>query len=399
VIASPDQVIELTERERLEVPAEDLAYEVGEQLWRRFGDQIAVEFPSPKTGHQWWLTPLDWVGYVPVDRQVGVSLLPKVPVGNVFRMLEYAYRLKYVFPEGLGTADSLPEFFERLANVLAKRVLDRARKGLYRTYVPRRDVLPYMRGELDLRDRLRRPWRVHLACRYQEHTADIEENQILTWTLFRIAHSGACTDRVLPTIRRAYRSLQGFSDLVPLGPDRCVDRLYNRLNEDYEPMHALCRFFLEHGGPIHERGERTMLPFLVEMSGLFEMFVYEWLRAHLPAGLRLEEQKRVPLGRGDVMTFIIDMVLKDAATGETFCVLDTKYKQPDSPAPADVYQITTYALAENCRQAFLVYPAPLKKPIDDWIQDVRVRTVTFGLEGDLEEAGQGLRKQVLGGHI
>ncbi len=52
----------------------------------------------------------------------------------------------------------------------------------------------------------------------------------------------------------------------PVGPDSCDGRTYNRLNADYEPMHALCRFFLNNSGPTHERGDRPMLPFLVNMS-------------------------------------------------------------------------------------------------------------------------------------
>ena len=54
----------------------------------------------------------------------------------------------------------------------------------------------------------------------------------------------------------------------PVGADRCVGRTYNRLNADYEPMHALCRFFLENSGPAHARGDRSMLPFLVNMPRL-----------------------------------------------------------------------------------------------------------------------------------
>lgn len=43
-----------------------------------------------------------------------------------------------------------------------------------------------------------------------------------------------------------------------------MGRFYNRLNQDYEPMHGLCWFFLENIGPTHEQGEHTILPFLVD---------------------------------------------------------------------------------------------------------------------------------------
>lgn len=76
-------------------------------------------------------------------------------------------------------------------------------------------------------------------------------------------------------------------------PDCCRDVLYHRLNEDYRPLHALCRFFLEHSGPAHQRGERAMVPFIIYMAGLFEKFVARWLAAHPPPGLYAQSQHRL----------------------------------------------------------------------------------------------------------
>jgi 5-methylcytosine-specific restriction enzyme subunit McrC len=46
-------------------------------------------------------------------------------------------------------------------------------------------------------------------------------------------------------------------------------------------MHALCRFFLECRGPGHETGDRKMIPFLVNMNNLYELFVARWLEKNL----------------------------------------------------------------------------------------------------------------------
>ncbi len=380
------RVIELKEYEQRPLPRSALAEAEGEALWRRYGDQVAVEFPSPKTDRQWRLTSQGWVGYIPLTPELGISLAPKVPVGNLFRMLEYAYKLDFLTPEGLTDSKSLQELYERLANILAKRVLDRARRGLYRAYLPDADTLPYVRGSLDLRRRLRRPWAVDLPCAFEEHTADLEENQILAWTLLRIARSGACTERVLPTVRRAYRVLQGSVSLEPFLPVICVGRLYNRLNDDYRPLHALCRFFLEHTGPTHERGDREMIPFLVPMWRLFELFVAEWLRAHLPPRYRLEVQENVHFGEGRELRFQIDMVLYDAEVGRPVAVLDTKYKNPVRPSERDVQQVVAYAESKGCREAVLVYPA--ETPLNVRVGRIRVRSLVFDLEGDLDAVGE-----------
>jgi 5-methylcytosine-specific restriction enzyme subunit McrC len=390
-------ILPLTEYTPVRFPPEMLSVGLGETLWRKYSSQIVVDFPTPKTDGQWQLTSQGWVGFIPCSPELGIALRPKVELENLFRMLEYAYNLKsFKFLEGLVGCTSLEDFYERLANVLARRVLDRGRKGFYRTYVPEADDLPFVKGRLNIRQTIQRPWQVKLPCDYQEHTADIEENQIICWTLSRIAQSGMCTERVLPTVRRAYHALRGLASTMPFKPCNCIDRLYNRLNEDYQSLHALCRFFLEHSGPGHEFGDRKMLPFLVNMEHLYELFVAEWLKAHLPPDLMLRVQEKVDVGEEQKITFKIDLVLYDGATGEPICVLDTKYKAKEQPTPDDVAKITAYAEMKGCTEAILVYPTKLQKPLNASIGKIRTKSMIFQLAGDLEEAGRAFLKSLLG---
>jgi 5-methylcytosine-specific restriction enzyme subunit McrC len=43
---------------------------------------------------------------------------------------------------------------------------------------------------------------------------------------------------------------------------------------------------------------------------------------------------------------------------------------------------------KGCDQTILVYPAALSEPMDVPVRDVRVRSMTFGLDGNLEERGR-----------
>lgn len=390
--AQTKTILPLSEYIPQRFPRDAIPNDVGKVLWQDYDKQgrvVVVDFPSPKTDGQWQLTPQGWVGYIPLTPELGLALQPKVELGNLFRMLEYAYRIKsFRFLEGLVECQSLEEFYERLANVLARRVLDRGRKGFYRAYLPETERLPYVRGRLDVRQAIQTPWDIELRCHYEEHTADLEENQILAWTLQHIARSGMCTERVLPTVRCAYRALRGLVSVQPYGPRDCVGRLYNRLNDDYHPLHALCRFFLEHSGPSHEMGNQTVLPFLVNMENLYELFVAEWLKAHLPHNLLLKVQEKVDIGEGQGLRFKIDLVLLDAETGKTRCVLDTKYKAKEKPETNDVAQVVAYAEMKGCSEAVLIYPAPLSQPLDVFAGSIRVQSLTFSLKDDLEEAGQ-----------
>jgi 5-methylcytosine-specific restriction enzyme subunit McrC len=371
---------------------ERISEDVERVLAESYSAQVQIEAPQYLTGYQWRLTSQGWAGYIPLTAEFGLRLKPKVEIGNLFRMLEYAYRLRepsFRFLDDLIGCQTLEDYYERLANVLAKRVLDRARKGFYRDYVGQEEQLSYVRGRLDVARSAVQPWDVRPHCHYQEHTADIEDNQLLAWTLWDITRRGVCTERVLPFVRQAYRGLQGLTSLQPFPPAACTGRRYNRLNEDYHPLHALCRFFLQQIGPSHRQGDRLVVPFLVNMESLFEMSVAEWLKAHLPPRWRVKAQERYLIGDSNGPRFDIDLVLYDTESGVVRCILDTKYKAPDAPAAADISQVVAYAEAKGCNEAVLIYPIPLRSPLDAHVgKRIQVRSLTFALDGDLEEAGQ-----------
>lgn len=356
----------------------------GEWLWHHHHHIVQVDFPSIKTGGQWQLTAQGYVGYLQTAG-LRLTIQPKVALDNLFRMVEYAYRLPLTFMSGVVGCGSLADFYERLALVLALRVLDRARQGFYRAYVARQERLPVMRGRLDMAQTLSRPEQVNLACAYEELVSDVIENQIFYWTLHHVLGSGLCSERVLPTIRRAWRSLHGLVTPTPVTARECVGRVYHRLNEDYRPGHLLCRFFLENSGPAGPQGQHLTLPFLLNMAQLYELFVAEWLQKHLPAGYSLKTQESVLIDPAGSLRFEIDLVLY--AQDRPVCVLDTKYKAGPRPTPDDISQVVTYAVAKNCPLAVLIYPVEMA-PAGWQIGYVRLAPLTFALSGNLEENGR-----------
>lgn len=388
---SAPRVFRVEEWETFSCPRADLSDDQACQIARLGQGRLTLVAPSILNDHRWALRSEGWVGYLPVGPDLAVALQPKTRIGNLFRMLEYAYRLDLDLNEGDMACASLREFYERLANILALKVLARVRRGLYAAYVPHEETTSYVRGRIELSERLRRPWVVGVPCRFEEHTGDVEENQLLAWTLDRVARSGLCSNRVLPTIRRAVRALHGYVSLRPFDPSACVARLYNRLNDDYASLHGLCRFFLEHTGPTQETGDHRMVPFLLDMAKLFEAFVAAWFHRHLPARLRLDEQRTVRVDAEGQFSFRVDLVLLDAASGRPLVALDTKYKVPDKPGPDDIYQAVTYAESLGCHEAVLVYPRELAVGLDQTYGRDRVRSMTFDISSeDLEVSGRAL---------
>ncbi len=380
------QIIELTEYKLATFKRDLIPESVGEKILHNYDKEIDIEFPNFKTKYQWHLKSKGKVGNIPITPEFHIVIHPKVPINNLFGMLDYAYKLKIKFPQGLIQCQSLEQTYETLANILAHKILERCRKGLYRDYLPKREKISYIRGRIDVREAVQKPWEVKLKCHYNEQTGDIEDNQILAWTLFIIGRSGLCSESVSSTVRKAFHALQGFVTLTSFKPEACIDRTYHRLNQDYQLLHALCRFFLDNTGPSHETGDREMLPFLIDMANLYEQFVAEWLNANTPKGFFVQQQRRVI--HDENYSDRIDLLLCDIETGQVQYVLDTKYKAPDRVASSDRHQIIAYATAVNCKNAILIYPQDLKQPLDKKFGDIQVRSLTFSLDDDLNEAGK-----------
>lgn len=372
------------------LPRRRLTEQQAEYLWREYGDRIDVEEPGFKTNNQWRLKASGYIGHIPLDDGRSVHIQPKVRLSNVFRMLDYAYGLSSIeFLDQAYQADSLAEYYEYLASVLARRTVHRTQMGLYREYLEQEDRLPYLTGRLNMQRHLRKPWDTVVDCSYQIHTADIVHNQLLAWTLFVIGRSALNRPRVARVVRRAYQRIRGSVSLKSFGASDCIGRQYNRLNLEYRQLHAICRFFLDNTGPTHEVGGRAMAPFLINMSSLFELFVAEWLDRRMPPHLNLKAQAPAYIYYADKrIEFKIDLVIEDSETGQTMCVLDTKYKQDTEPASADLQQVIAYAKLRQCSRGVLIYPQRVEGTKHYKADDIALWAMGFPLGGDLEGAGQ-----------
>lgn len=107
--------------------------------------------------------------------------------------------------------------------------------------------------------------------------------------------------------------------------------------------------------------------------------------------LRYQEQINI----SDTVQFKTDLVLYDSLTRKPRYILDTKYKTCNYTSKSDISQVVTYAIAKNCYQAILVYPINLKQPLDEKIGNIRVRSLTFSLETDLNQAGKSFLANLL----
>ena len=228
---------------------------------------------------------------------------------------------------------------------------------------------------------------LRLVCEYEEHTGDLDDNRILAWTLYILPRLGLQREEARRQVRQALRAVAGVVETRRMEWRDCIHRFYHRLNEDYRPLHGLCRFFLEHCGPGIDIGEHNFLPFVVNMPNLFQSFVAKWLQANLPSNVRIDTQYRAELDYSGSLAFKIDIVLTDVTTSRVLAVLDTKYKRKLESEEADIEQIVAYAVRMQTQNAFLVYPSTTTRSVSLNVGDIHVRSVIFDIGTNLDEAG------------
>jgi 5-methylcytosine-specific restriction endonuclease McrBC regulatory subunit McrC len=101
---------------------------------------------------------------------------------------------------------------------------------------------------------------------------------------------------------------------------------------------------------------------------------------------RVQSQYSVELGRSG-FDFIIDLVIKEIASGEVKFVMDTKYERRHEPLLSEIQQIVAYAVRMETASGFLIYPSRLTKPFSIPVGDITAKSLVFDLSEDIEKAG------------
>lgn len=387
--------LELQEGLPKKIPEQQLDELMARAIFRT--GEFDFQFPTFANERHYILTSKDLIGHIPVGHNCAVQIKPKVPVLNLFHMLEVAYDLQsFRLFDGVVHVEDVADLFERLASILVKRIMLRLRKGLFQDYISHQEDLSFLRGRLLVKTaRMRYEGKTTVHCEYQEHTADLIDNQILLWTLRVLSATQISKQDLHFKIRQAYRLLSNTITLTPISGEMCSGRRYHRLNHDYQAMHGICKFFLTHTGPGINTGKSEMIPFLVNMPRLFEAFVAKWLQANMPSDYHVKPQFVAKLKSSDPMSWTIDLVIREAKTGKALAILDTKYKGTEALNEGDIQQVVAYAVEMGVDKAFLIYPSIKTKNTQVQVGHVSVEGLSFDIGKNINQAGCELRETLL----
>jgi 5-methylcytosine-specific restriction enzyme subunit McrC len=234
------------------------------------------------------------------------------------------------------------------------------------------EAISTLRGRLRLGEQIRRRYgQVDvLECRFDEHEADVLENQVLLAAL-EAARKVTGMDHLRA---RATRLAIAFGEVCQPATLKACEAarriVYHRRNSHYRVAHHWALLLLERLGisDLYATGPGQGFVFLIDMNRLFERFVTRLLSDMLePRGVRVIPQQRttsiiVDEGRGETYASVVPDLLLELPAGSRVPV-DAKYKRYDDQRvdPSDVYQAFLYAFAYadpagDPPVSFIVYP-------------------------------------------
>lgn len=322
---------------------------------RRLGTHSADALTVTPTQHpdRWLLSASSKVGTLVVD-DMTVLIRPKIRPENLFLLLEvglprHAWRREaFDYSTSADLLPSVVAFFARTLETTLGR-------GVIRNYRPHEERLVALRGRIDMPAQFRAAGvRVPVACRYDEYTADTDENRYLRAAV-RLAMR---VPKVAPEDRRRLmHQLVALEDAldVPVGADD-LDRIpITRLNAHYEPALRLARLLLANLTLVDQRGQSTAASFLVDMPHLFERFVTRRLRRALSGRLDVLDQFATSLGERRQLPMRPDLVFR--RRGVPVFVGDIKYKLTGDAVgrQPDYYQLLAYTTALDLPEGVLIY--------------------------------------------
>jgi 5-methylcytosine-specific restriction enzyme subunit McrC len=257
---------------------------------------------------------------------------------------------------------------EILIRVFSEKLANAVRQGMPRRYVEHSEVLPALRGRLDVIRQFTvfaaEPSR--LACRYDALTSDISLNRIMKAAVARLS----LTARNAENQRRLRELAFAYADIadVPISALRWDQVVLDRTNDRWRELLSLARLLLGKRFQTTSLGGNDGFSLLFQMNTLFEEYIAKMLkRALIDVDIRVVNQggKLYCLENKDhrgLFQTRPDILLKRG--DEVVQIIDTKWKKiadrMDDPkqgvSQSDVYQMMAYGQLYQCEKLTLLYP-------------------------------------------
>lgn len=337
----------------------------------------------------------------------------RIPVRNLYYLLAYAWD----HLDEAGVVDVGDDDYRDLVNLLARVLVGGAqhllRRGLDRGYVEEQQVIPGVRGKLDLSATVKANLlaSARTACVVDEFSPDVLHNRILRQTVRNVLRTEGLEAGLREALLGCDARLDGISPVHLSGVTFRSVQLHGN-NAFYDFVLRVCRLIFDVTVVDQATGARRFRDFVQDdrqMAGLFERFVLNFYRREQRAFTA--RSKRIDwapaTGTEEHLAFLPSMKTDISLEGDDQeIVIDAKfYREPtqrnfgkDTVRSGHLYQLFAYLRnlgvgSVRPVSGVLLYPQ-VGEPIDlSYVihgHRVRIRTVDLaqdwrGIHGELLE--------------
>ena len=341
-------------------------------------------------GGEWAVSATTKVGVATIG-DLTIWIRPKVEIARLLFLLGYARNPGW--REDTVAMAAVDDLVPALAEAFVEQTERALERGVLQGYAEVDDSLTVLRGRLREHDQLRQRFgiAVPLLVRFDEHTVDIAENQLLRGAaeiLLRLP-------RVPAGVRTRLRHLRLVLAEVTPPPRGAPLPVWtpHRLNERYHVALWLADLILRGNAVDAAPGGLRVGGFLVDMAKVYEDFLTTALdEALVPHGGWSVAQDRQLFDIGGDVEIRPDLVWY--VDGQPAAVVDAKYKaeKPAGFPNADLYQMLAYCTTLQLSEGHLVYA---KGNAESATHEVRHAGITIHTHTlDLAEAPPALLAQV-----
>lgn len=268
-------------------------------------------------------------------------------------MLSYAFQTLNQQNYEDVAVESFDEMYDLLAAILAKGIGIQLKQGLYREYINRQEVLPVMRGKINMPGTIKKRLaheRV-LTCDFDELSENNLFNQIIKTTVMLLLRNAKVKSEYKDDLKK---KMLFFSDVDILDPTliKWSSIRFQRNNQTYRMLISICQLIIEGMLITTDAGDYRLATFVDEqrMSKLYQNFILEYYKKHY-SELKVSAPQ-IPWSLDDGYNTLLPVMQSDIhlQKGNTVLIIDAKYYAHTTQVNFDkhtvhshnMYQIFTY---------------------------------------------------------
>ena len=208
----------------------------------------------------------------------------KVPIKNIYYMLCYAWNVTDYSDSTVCGEEEFDDIYNLLARILLKEVSILLKRGFYKEYVEKTEIMSNLKGQININDSVQQNTlkNMKMVCNYDEYSENVLFNQIIKATLIDFLKYSGLAKELQNQIRKILLSFNNI-DLIKVEKKHFSMLRFHRNNLNYLVIINVCKLFKYGLIANVEDGSIKFANFISDdqMQKVYEMFILNFYKKHL----------------------------------------------------------------------------------------------------------------------